>query len=118
MEKIERRGWREARGMTRRGGIPQGLARQGSWGTGADIKGGSIEFLCRLKRDVYPDFSLRHFFEFVTEKHGVRVSYNWLRLMLQEAGVMEKEPARGKYRRQRDRRPAQPGPGGGAGRCR
>jgi transposase len=69
------------------------------------IKAGTIEFLCRLKRDVYPDFSLRHFFEFVTEKHGVRVSYNWLRLMLQEAGMVQKEPARGKYRRQRERRP-------------
>src|ERR1700751_1846974 len=25
------------------------------------IKAGTIELLCRLKRDVYPDFSLRHF---------------------------------------------------------
>src|SRR5215469_2099858 len=48
------------------------------------IKAGTIELLCRLKRDVYPDFSLRHFYEHVTEKHGVKVSYNWLRLMLQE----------------------------------
>ena len=69
------------------------------------IKAGTIEFLCRLKRDVYPDFSLRHFYEHITEKHGVKVSYNWLRLMLQEAGVIEKEPTRGKYRRQRERRP-------------
>jgi len=69
------------------------------------IKAGTIELLCRLKRDVYPDFSLRHFYEHVTEKHGVKVSYNWLRLMLQEAGVVQKEPARGKYRRQRERRP-------------
>src|ERR1700751_3495420 len=69
------------------------------------VKAGTIEFLCRLKRDVYPDFSLRHFYEQVTEKHGVKVSYNWLRLMLQEAGVVQKEPARGKYRRQRERRP-------------
>lgn len=69
------------------------------------IKAGTIEFLCRLKRDIYPDFSLRHFYEQVTERHGVQVSYNWLRLMLQEAGVAEKEPARGKYRRQRERRP-------------
>src|SRR5215471_7455201 len=69
------------------------------------IKAGTIEFLCRLKRDLYPDFSLRHFYEQVTERHGVKVSYNWLRLMLQEAGVVEKEPARGKYRRQRERRP-------------
>ena len=35
----------------------------------------------------------------------MKVSYNWLRLMLQEAGVVEREPARGKYRRQRERRP-------------
>jgi transposase len=69
------------------------------------IKAGTIELLCRLKRDVYPDFSLRHFYEHVSEKHGVKVSNNWLRLMLQEAGVVQKEPARGKYRRQRERRP-------------
>src|SRR5215472_11002176 len=69
------------------------------------IKAGTIELLCRLKRDVYPDFSLRHFYEHVTEKHGVKVSYNWLRLMLQEAGVVQREPARGKYGRQRERRP-------------
>jgi transposase len=81
--------------MDQRGGRPR---RQ-------RIKAGTIELLCRLKRDVYPDFSLRHFYEHVTEKHGVKVSYNWLRLMLQEAGVVQKEPARGKYRRQRERRP-------------
>lgn len=69
------------------------------------IKAGTIELLCRLKRDVYADFTLQHFYEHVTEQHGVKVSYNWLRLMLQEAGVVEKEPARGKYRRQRERRP-------------
>jgi hypothetical protein len=27
------------------------------------IKAGTIELLCRLKRDVYPDFSLRHFYD-------------------------------------------------------
>jgi hypothetical protein len=58
--------------MDQRGGRPR---RQ-------RIKAGTIELLCRLKRDVYPDFSLRHFCEHVTEKHGVKVSYNWLRLML------------------------------------
>jgi transposase len=69
------------------------------------IKAGTIELLCRLKRDVYPDFSLQHFYEHVSEQHGVKVSYNWLRLMLQEAGIVEREPARGKYRRWRERRP-------------
>jgi hypothetical protein len=46
---------------------------------------GTVELLIRLKRDVYPDFSVRHFYEQVTEKHQVKVSYNWLRLMLQES---------------------------------
>jgi transposase len=69
------------------------------------IKVGTIALLCQLKRELYPDFSVQHFYEQVSEKHGVKVSYNWLRLMLQEAGVVEKEPGRGQYRRRRERRP-------------
>lgn len=69
------------------------------------IKAGTIALLIRLKREVYGDFSVRHFYEQISERHGVRVSYNWLRLMLQEAGAVEKEPARGQYRRRRERRP-------------
>src|SRR5262245_5220322 len=64
-----------------------------------------INELCRLKREVYPDFSVRHFYEKATEKHGLRLSYNWARLVLQEAGVVEKAPGRGQYRRRRERRP-------------
>jgi len=56
------------------------------------IKAGTIALLCRLKRELYPDFSVQHFYEHVTEKHAVKVSYNWLRLMLQEAGVVERRP--------------------------
>jgi transposase len=91
--KLER--WGMSAVMDQRGGRPRRKR----------IKAGTIELLCRLKRDVYADFSLQHFYEHVTEKHGVKVSYNWLRLMLQEAGVVEKEPARGRYRRRRERRP-------------
>jgi transposase len=91
--KVER--WGMSAVMDQRGGRPRRKR----------IKAGTIELLCRLKRDVYADFSLQHFYEHITEKHGVKVSYNWLRLMLQEAGVVPREPARGKYRRQRERRP-------------
>src|SRR5438445_2497872 len=91
--KVER--WGMSAVMDQRGGRPRRKR----------IKAGTIELLCRLKRDVYADFSLRHFYEHVSEKHGVKVSYNWLRLMLQEAGVVEKEPARGRYRHRRERRP-------------
>jgi transposase len=97
MRRLRRRveHWGMSAVMDQRGGRPRRKR----------IKAGTIELLCRLKREVYPDFSIRHFYEQVTEKHGFKVSYNWLRLMLQEAGVVPKEPARGKYRRQRERRP-------------
>jgi hypothetical protein len=65
----------------------------------------TIEELCRLKQEVYPDFSIRHFHEQATEKHGLEVSYSWTRYVLQKAGIVEKAKGRGKYRRRRERRP-------------
>jgi Helix-turn-helix domain len=65
----------------------------------------TIEELCRLKREVYPDFSLRHFHERAVEKHGLKVSYTFTRDLLQLRGVVSKAAGRGKYRRKRERRP-------------
>ena len=65
----------------------------------------TIQELCRLKREVYPDFSIQHFYERATEKHGLELSYTWARVVLQEAGIVERAPGRGKYRRRRERRP-------------
>ena len=64
-----------------------------------------IRKLCHLKKEVYPDFSVRHFYEYATEEHGLKISYNWARVVLEEAGIVEKAPARGKHRRRRERRP-------------
>src|SRR6201982_3404679 len=102
---IKPRQMRRLRWRVEHYGLDAVMDQRGGWPRRKRIKAGTIELLCRLKRDVYADFSLRHFYEHVTEKHGVKVSYNWLRLMLQEAGVVEEEPARGKYRRQRGGRP-------------
>lgn len=102
---ISARHMRRLRRKVERWGMSAVIDQRGGRPRRKRIKAGTIELLCRLKRDVYADFSLRHFYEHVTEKHGVKVSYNWLRLMLQEAGVVEKEPARGRYRRRRERRP-------------
>lgn len=60
--------------------------------------------LCRLKRDLYPDFSVRHFHEFVTERHGIAISETWTRIVLQKHGLVVKAPGRGKHRRKRERR--------------
>src|SRR5260370_19215360 len=65
----------------------------------------TIEELYRLRRGKYSDFSVRHFWEFATEKHGLKLSYNWARLVLQAAGLADRATARGKYRRKRERRP-------------
>jgi hypothetical protein len=65
----------------------------------------TIQELCRLKKEVYPDFSIRHFYEYATGAHGLKISYTWARIVLEEAGIVEKAPGRGKYRRKRERRP-------------
>lgn len=64
-----------------------------------------IRELCRLKKEIYPDFSIRHFYEYAVEKHGLKMSYTWARIVLEEAGIVEKAPGRGKHRRRRERRP-------------
>jgi transposase len=102
---ITARHMRRIRRVVERHGMSAVMDQRGKRPRRKRIKAATIELLIRLKRDVYADFSVRHFYERVTEKHGVKVSYNWLRLMLQEAGVVQKEPARGKYRRRRERRP-------------
>ena len=66
----------------------------------------TLEEVCRLKRDVYADFSMKHFHEVVTgKKHKLKLSYTLMRSALQDAGLVEKAAGRGKYRRKRERRP-------------
>jgi hypothetical protein len=69
------------------------------------IKVATIEKICELRRKRYADFSVQHFWEKVTEVHKIAISYTWLKLALQSAGLAEKSPGRGKYRRRRERRP-------------
>jgi hypothetical protein len=65
----------------------------------------TIERLCELRREQYADFSVQHFWEKATEVHQLQISYTWAKLALQAAGLAEKSPGRGKYRRRRERRP-------------
>ncbi len=65
----------------------------------------TVEKLLALHRAAYADFSVRHFWEHATEHHDLVLSYTWTLLTLQAAGLAEKAPARGKYRRRRERRP-------------
>lgn len=65
----------------------------------------TVRELCRLKRELYADFSVRHFHQFATEKHGLKISETWTRVVLQTAGLVDKCEGRGVYRRRRERRP-------------
>ncbi len=67
----------------------------------------TVREFCRLKREVYPDFSIRHVYARFTNStvNGMELSYTFTLQVLQEAGVPEKEPGRAKHRRGRERRP-------------
>ena len=58
-----------------------------------------------MRQTKYADFSVRHFYEHVTEKHGLALSYGTALAALQAAGLAPKQTGRGKYRRKRERRP-------------
>jgi hypothetical protein len=64
----------------------------------------TIEQICTLKRERYEEFSVQHFWEKVHEEHKIAIGYTWLKLALQAAGLAEKSPGRGRYRRRRERR--------------
>jgi transposase len=64
----------------------------------------TIERLCELRRRQYAEFSVQHFWEKATEVHQLQISYTWAKLALQAAGLAEKSPGRGQYRRRRERR--------------
>ena len=64
-----------------------------------------VEEVFRLYREKYYDFSVRHFHEKLTEEHGFELSYSWVKLALQGAGLVAKARQRGVHRRKRERRP-------------
>jgi transposase len=53
----------------------------------------------------YWDFGVKHLHETLVAEHGLRRSYNWLRITLQAHGRIRPAPRRGAHRRKRPRRP-------------
>ena len=58
-----------------------------------------------LYREKYFDFNVRHFHEKLREEHGLLLSYTWVKLALQGAGLVKKARRRGVHRKRRLRRP-------------
>jgi len=63
------------------------------------------ERVLALYREKYFDFNVRHFHEKLREHHGMALSYSWVKLALQGAGLVGKRSRRGVHRRRRPRRP-------------
>ena len=59
----------------------------------------------QLYQEKYHDFNVRHFHEKLVEVEKVELSYTWVKLALQAAGLVTKGKRRGQHRRRRPRRP-------------
>lgn len=64
-----------------------------------------VQRLLRLYRARFAGWNVRHFYRFARRDHGVTLSYSFVRLALQEAGLVRKGRARGRHRRRREPRP-------------
>ena len=64
-----------------------------------------VQRMLRLYRERYAGWSVRHFYRFARRDHAVTLSYSFVRLALQEAGLVRKGRARGRHRRRREPRP-------------
>jgi transposase len=65
----------------------------------------TVEQVLSLYREQYFDFNVRHFHEKLREKHGIELSYSWVKAALQGAGLVAKRKQRGVHRKRRPRRP-------------
>lgn len=61
--------------------------------------------LVDLYRSDYSGWNAKHFHTWYTRQHDGRRSYTWVKLRLQQAGVIVRSKARGKHRRKREREP-------------
>src|SRR5215472_2892384 len=65
----------------------------------------TVEQVLGLYRDRYFDLNVRHFHEKLQEEHGIQLSYTWVKLALQGAGLVKPGRKQGVHRKRRPRRP-------------
>jgi transposase len=65
----------------------------------------TLEEVLRLFQENYFDCNVRHFHEKLREEHDIQLSYTWVRLALQAAGLVKRRKRREPHRRRRPRRP-------------
>jgi transposase len=64
-----------------------------------------VQRILRLYREHYHGFNVRHFHQLARRDHAVTLSYTFVKLALQAAGLVTTRRARGRHRRRREPRP-------------
>src|SRR5262245_21427864 len=64
-----------------------------------------VQRILHLYRESDQGFNVRHFHQLARRDHGVTLSYTFVKLALQAAGLVAKRRARGRHRRRREPRP-------------
>src|SRR6266481_5623406 len=64
-----------------------------------------VEQVLGLYQEKYFDLNVRHFHEKLREQHAIELSYTWVKLALQGAGLVTRGRKRGVHRKRRPRRP-------------
>ena len=65
----------------------------------------TVSQVLQLYRGQYADCNVQHFHELLAERHGIALSYSWVKKALQTAGLVPVGRRRGAHRRRRERRP-------------
>lgn len=63
-----------------------------------------VQRILRLYRERFAGWNVRHFYRFARRDHTVTLSYSFVKLALQEAGLVRRARARGRHRRRREPR--------------
>lgn len=64
-----------------------------------------VQRIVALYRPHYAGFNGRHFYQIAQREHGVRLSYTYVKTLLQKSGLLPKARVRGRHRRRREPRP-------------
>lgn len=69
------------------------------------IAADEVERIVALYRDRYAGWTVKHFHERATERHGLAASYGWTKSVLHASGLVRPAPRRGAHRKKRPRKP-------------
>jgi transposase len=64
-----------------------------------------VQRVLQLYQQEYGGFNVKHFHEKLVEKHGITLSYTWVKTALQTAGLIAGKRRRGPHRKRREPKP-------------